>query len=130
MSQQDTNLETPVPSGRVEIAENAIANTIHEAVLSCYGVVDVGPRSLGSAITRRLRMTSGPQGIDVVHTDDDKLQIEVSIVVEYGTPIFTVAQNVMQTVKFQVEHLLGMTVDRVNVNVDGLRVSARTEKTV
>jgi uncharacterized alkaline shock family protein YloU len=49
-------------------------------------------------------------------------------VVEYGTPIFTVAQNVMQTVKFQVERLLAMTVDRVNVNVDGLRVSTPNEK--
>ena len=36
----------------------------------------------------------------------------------------------MQTVKFQVEHMLDMTVERVNVNVDGLRVSALEEKSV
>ena len=128
MSQNESWQEPQVPTGRVEIAENAIAHTIHEAVMSCYGVVDMGPQSLGSAITRRLRMTSGPKGIEVANTDG-QLQIEVSIVVEYGTPIFTVAQNVMQTVKFQVENLLGMPVDRVNVNVDGLRVSAKTGTT-
>jgi uncharacterized alkaline shock family protein YloU len=128
VSHPETGTDFQLPSGRVEIAENAIITTIHEAVLSCYGVVDLGPRSLGSAISRRLRISSGPQGIDVVN-NDGQLQIEVSIVVEYGTPIFTVAQNVMQTVKFQVENLLGMSVDRVNVNVDGLRVSAKTEKT-
>lgn len=128
MSQNESWQEPQIPTGRVEIAENAIAHTIHEAVLSCYGVVDVGPQSLGSAISRRLRMSSSPRGIDVVNTDG-RLQIEVSIVVEYGTPIFTVAQNVMQTVKFQVENLLGMPVDRVNVNVDGLRVSAKTGTT-
>lgn len=128
MSQHASWQETQIPTGRVEIAENAIANTIHEAVLACYGVVDVGPQSLGSAITRRLRMSSSPRGIAVTNTDEG-LEIEVSIVVEYGTPIFTVAQNVMQTVKFQVEHLLGMPVTRVDVNVDGLRVSAKTEKT-
>lgn len=128
MSQDASWQEPRVPTGRVEIAENAIAHTINEAVLSCYGVVDVGPQSLGSAISRRLRMTSSPRGIAVTTTDEG-LQIEVSIVVEYGTPIFTVAQNVMQTVKFQVEHLLGMPVARVDVNVDGLRVSAKTEKT-
>jgi uncharacterized alkaline shock family protein YloU len=44
-------------------------------------------------------------------------------VVEYGTPIFTVANNVMKSVQFEAERVLGMTVDRVNVNVDGLRVS-------
>lgn len=128
MSQNETWQEPQVPTGRVEIAENAIANTINEAVLSCYGVVDVGPQSLGSAISRRLRMSSSPRGIAATNTDDG-LQIEVSVVVEYGTPIFTVAQNVMQTVKFQVEHLLGMPVDRVDVNVDGLRVSAKTGAT-
>lgn len=128
VSQHETGTDFQVPTGRVEIADNAIAHTIQEAVLSCYGVVDLGPRSLGSAISRRLRISSGPQGIDVINTDG-RLRIEVSIVVEYGTPIFTVAQNVMQTVKFQVENLLGMSVDRVNVNVDGLRVSAKTEKT-
>lgn len=128
MSQDASWQENQIPTGRVEIAENAIANTIHEAVLASYGVVDVGPQSLGSAITRRLRMSSSPRGIAVINTDEG-LEIEVSIVVEYGTPIFTVAQNVMQTVKFQVEHLLGMPVTRVDVNVDGLRVSAKTEKT-
>jgi uncharacterized alkaline shock family protein YloU len=128
VSQNESWEETQIPTGRVEIAENAIAHTIHEAVLSCYGVVDVGPQSLGSAISRRLRISSSPRGIDVENSDG-RLQIEVSIVVEYGTPIFTVAQNVMQTVKFQVENLLGMPVDRVNVNVDGLRVSAKTGTT-
>jgi uncharacterized alkaline shock family protein YloU len=111
------------PGGRVEIADNAIVSTIHEAVLSCYGVVDLGPRSLGSAIVRRLGIGGSSRGIGIDNIDG-KLHIELSIVVEYGTPIFTVAQNVMQAVKFQVERMLGMPVERVNVNVDGLRVSS------
>lgn len=115
--------ESATPGGRVDIADSAIISTIHDAVLSVYGVVDVGPRSLGSAIVRRLGIGSARRGIDVEH-DNDRLQIELSIVVEYGTPIFTVAQNVMQTVKFQVERVLGMPVDRVDVNVDGLRMSS------
>jgi uncharacterized alkaline shock family protein YloU len=111
------------PGGRVEIADNAIVSTIHEAVLSCYGVVDLGPRSLGSAIVRRLGIGGSSRGIGIDNIDG-KLHIELSIVVEYGTPIFTVAQNVMQAVKFQVERMLEMPVERVNVNVDGLRVSS------
>lgn len=123
MSQQDAMQETTTPGGRVDIADNAIISIIHDAVLSCYGVVDIGPRSLGSAIVRRLGIGSSIKGIGVEH-DGDRLQIEISVVVEYGTPIFTVAQNVMQTVKFQVERVLGMPVDRVDVNVDGLRMSS------
>ncbi len=121
--------ENPAPTGRVEIAEGAIIAVVHEAVLACYGVVELGPRALQSPIRRRLRRNDPTRGISVTQ-NDEHLQIDLSIVVEYGTPIFTVAQNVMQTVKFQVERLLAMPVDRVNVNVDGLRVSTPTEKNV
>jgi len=44
-------------------------------------------------------------------------------VVEYGTRISEVAQNMMQSVKFNVERALGMQVAEVNVHVQGLRVS-------
>ncbi len=118
--------ETPEPAGSVDIAESAIIAVIHESVLSCYGVVELGP--IKSALRRRLRRNDPSRGIEIT-VDDGHLEIELSIVVEYGTPIFTVAQNVMQTIKFQVESMLAMTVDRVNVNVDGLRVSTPTEKT-
>lgn len=120
--------DMPAPEGRVEIADSAIISVIHETVLGCYGVVELGPRALQTPILRRLRRNDPGRGISISQADEH-LQIELSIVVEYGTPIFTVAQNVMQTVKFQVERLLAMTVDRVNVNVDGLRVSTSTEKT-
>lgn len=125
MTHNESLQDSAAPTGRVEIAESAIISIIHETVLSCYGVVDMGPRSLGSAIVRRLGMGNSPRGIGV-YNEDGHLLIELSVVIEYGTPIFTVAQNVMQTVKFQVERMLGMSVDRVNVNVDGLRVSSRS----
>ncbi len=116
------------PGGRVEVADSAIISVIHEAVLSCYGIVDLGPRSLGSAIVRRLGIGNDQHGIGIEHREGNLL-IELSVVVEYGTPIFTVAQNVMQTVKFQVENILGMNVERIDVNVDGLRVSAPSGST-
>lgn len=118
--------ETPLPTGRVQIAEAAILSVIHEAVLSCYGVVALGPSALPS-LARLLRRPVPTRGIGIA-VSDNHLEIELSIEVEYGTPIFTVAQNVMQTIKFQVENTLDMTVDRVNVNVDGIRVSNPTEK--
>ncbi len=112
----------PVPGGRVRIADNAIVTIVHEAVLSCYGIVHMAPRSIGSAISRRLGFSSDARGIDI-SVNEYRVSIELSVVIAYGTPIFTVASNVMQAVKFQVERVLGMDVERVNVNVDGLHVS-------
>lgn len=108
--------------GQVEISDQAIIAVIHDAVLSCYGIVDMAPRSFRSAIGKRLGISSSVRGIGIA-IDGDTLTIDLSVVVQYGTPIFTVATNVMQTVKFRVEEILGMHVDRVNINVDGLRVS-------
>ena len=116
-----TNHVQSMPGGRVTIADNAIVTIVHDAVLSCYGIVDLAPRSLGSAIGRALDSAAN-RGIDI-SVNDNRVTIELSVVMEYGTPIFTVATNVMQAVKFQVERVLGMDVERVNVNVDGLHVS-------
>ncbi len=110
------------PGGHVEISDNAIVAVIHDAVLSCYGIVDMAPRSIRSAIGKRLGINSTERGIGIAKAED-KLTIDLSVVVEYGTPIFTVATNVMQTVKFRVEEMLGMDVERVNIHVDGLHVS-------
>jgi uncharacterized alkaline shock family protein YloU len=112
----------PGPGGRIEVADQAIAKIVHGAVLSCYGIVDLAPRTLRSAIGKRFGLGEASRGI-AVHVADGRITVELSVVMEYGTPIFTVAKNVMKTVKFQVERTLGMPVERVNVNVEGLRVS-------
>ncbi len=117
-----------IPEGKVRIGDNAIMSTVHEAVLSCYGIVDMAPRSFGSALGRRLGIDSDSRGIDIA-VNDNHVTIELSVVMEYGTPIFTVASNVMQAVRFQVERVLGMEVDRVNINVDGLHVSESSRGT-
>jgi uncharacterized alkaline shock family protein YloU len=114
--------EELVPEGRIDVAESAIAAVVQSAVMSCYGIVDMAPRSLGSAIGKRLGLSSHGRGIGV-NVLEGHVTVELSVMMEYGTPIFTVAKNVMKTVKFQVERTLGMPVDRVNVSVEGLRVS-------
>lgn len=111
--------------GQVEISDQAIIAVIHDAVLSSYGIVDMAPRSFRSAIGKRLGISSSDRGIGIT-VDGDTVTIDLSVVVQYGTPIFTVATNVMKAVKFRVEDILGMRVDRVNINVDGLRVGGST----
>ncbi len=119
----------PPPDGTVEVADAAIISVIHQAVLSCYGVVDMAPRGLGSAVGKRLGFNSIARGIDIaVH--EGRVSIELSLVVEYGTPIFQVATNVMQTVKFQVEQVLGLDVEQINVTIDGLHVSEPSGSTL
>ncbi|CAA9549624.1 MAG: hypothetical protein AVDCRST_MAG87-757 [uncultured Thermomicrobiales bacterium] len=116
-----------VPGGRVEVAESAIVTIVREAVIGSYGIVDLAPRSLGSSLVHRLGFGNETRGIEV-SVNGTRVAIEVSVVVEYGLPIFTVASNVMQTVTFHVERTLGLDVEHVNVNVDGLHVTQPPRK--
>jgi uncharacterized alkaline shock family protein YloU len=58
-----------------------------------------------------------------VHYDGVQINIELFIVVEYGTRIKSVAHSVSNAVRFHVEKALGLPVNEVNVHIQGLRVS-------
>ena len=53
---------------------------------------------------------------------DEKLNIQVFIVVEYGTRISEVANNVIRQVHYSVSELTGLPVNEVKVVVRGVRV--------
>ena len=118
-----------VPSGRIDIDEDAIATIVRDAVRSCYGVVAIGQPRRGSPIVKRLAQPFHRDKIAISQVDG-RIAVRLSIVVEYGTPIATVARNVIESVTFQIKRTLGMEVDRVDVNVSGLRVSDRAAGTL
>lgn len=110
--------------GRIEVSSRAIASIASKAVLSCYGIVGMSAATLRDGIAEILQVGNTRQGVRV-ETVDDQIVIDLYVVIEYGTRISEVAQNVMESVKFGVERSLGMPVAEVNVHVQGLRVSNR-----
>ncbi len=52
------------------------------------------------------------------------MTIDLHVVVQYGVNIAQVAQNVMEQVKYAVEHHCGLEVAQVNVHVESVRVDA------
>jgi uncharacterized alkaline shock family protein YloU len=118
--------ETPATAktvmGRVDITEGAITALVRDAVRSCYGVVGIGKPSRNRVISR-LPSPWKREAIKVTVTNSH-ISVLVPIVVEYGTPIDTVARNVIRSVTFQLRRSLGMPVERVDVQVTGLRVTS------
>src|SRR2546423_14548514 len=66
------------------------------------------------------------QGVQV-HVVNDQIIIEVYVALEYGLRISEIAHNIMSSVKFSVEKMLGVPVTQVNVNVQGLSNSANNK---
>jgi uncharacterized alkaline shock family protein YloU len=58
-----------------------------------------------------------------VRFEDRAIQIDLFIIVEYGTRIKIVAGSISDNVRYQVEKVFGLPVSQVNVHVRGLRIS-------
>jgi len=55
---------------------------------------------------------------------NDQIIVEVYVALEYGLRISEIAHNIMSSVKFSTEKMLGVPVAQVNVNVQGLSHSS------
>jgi uncharacterized alkaline shock family protein YloU len=107
--------------GRIRISPNAVATIAYYATLESYGVVGLAPKNLTDGIVSSI--TREPlRGVSVRYSGED-IDIDIHIIVEYGTRINAVAQSVANTVRFHVEKALGLRVNSVNVHIAGLRIS-------
>jgi len=109
------------PLGRVTISPRAIATIAYQAARQSYGVVGLTSKNLMEGITQVI-VKDPTHGVEVKY-DDQKISIDIYVIIEYGTRIKSVASSVSNTIKFNVEKALGMPVEEVNVHVRGLRVS-------
>jgi len=55
-----------------------------------------------------------------VRVVNEQIIVEVYVALEYGLRISEIAHNIMSSVKFSIEKMLGVPVAQVNVNVQGL----------
>lgn len=110
------------PSGSIHVSPRTVATIAYHAALQSYGVVGLTSKNLVNGLTQVL-VKDPTHGISVEY-DGNKINIDLYIIVEYGTRIKSVAASVMNTVRFQVEKALGMSINAVNVHVRGLRISS------
>jgi uncharacterized alkaline shock family protein YloU len=108
--------------GKIEVSPTAIASLASQAVLECYGVVGMATKDLASGIVEILQPASHRRGVDI-QINQDRILVDLYVVIEYGTPIATVARNIQSVVKYSVERALSVPVATVNVHVQDLRVS-------
>ncbi len=107
--------------GGIHISPNAVATIAYHAMLESYGVVGLAPKNIADGIVKSI--TRDPsKGVSVQYNGKD-IDIEVNIIVEYGTRINSVAESVVNTVRYHVEKALGLKVNSVSVHVAGLRIS-------
>lgn len=114
--------EETTTMGSIQVSPRAIATIAYQSALESYGVVGLTSKNLMDGLANVL-VKDPTHGVEV-HYDGEKINIDLYILVEYGTRIKSVANSVASTVRFHVEKALGMPVNEVNIHVQGLRISA------
>jgi uncharacterized alkaline shock family protein YloU len=107
--------------GTIHISPNALATIAYHATLTSYGVVGLAPKNLVEGLAATI--THEPAHGVSVRYNGDEIDIDVHIVIEYGTRITSVADSVANAVRYKVEKALGMPLHYVNVHIQGLRIS-------
>ena len=109
-------------NGNITYSEEVLAKIVGLSTMECYGVVGMVSKSPTEGLWELMGKENLSKGVKVALTDDDRLQIELFIMVEYGTKISVIANNIIQKVRYSVENYTGLSVASVTVNVQAVRV--------
>ena len=108
-------------NGNIIYSDEVIANIVGISTMECYGVVGMASKSPKDGLWELLKGENLSKGVKV-NCKDEILNIEIYIIVEYGTKISVIANNIIQKVKYNIENLTGLQVSTITVNVQGVRV--------
>lgn len=107
--------------GSLYYSDDVLANIAGVATMECYGVVGMASRRATDGLVELLKRENLSKGVKVT-SENDELVVELFIIVEYGTKISVIANNIIQKVKYTLENTTGLKVIKVIVNVQGVRV--------
>ncbi|MCT4662475.1 MAG: Asp23/Gls24 family envelope stress response protein [Tissierellales bacterium] len=107
--------------GNIVIEENAISFIAANAAMTCYGLVGMSSKSATDGFFELLKLENQTKGVKV-KIEEDKLFIDLYVVIQFGTKISVVANNIIDTVKYNVENFTGIEVEKVAVHVQDVRV--------
>ena len=108
-------------NGDIIIDNEVVAQCAGLTAVECIGVVGMTTISVKDGLVKLLRGDSVSKGVNVT-IEDNEIFVDFHIIVAYGVCISVVADNLMNTVKYKLEEITGLTVSRINIYVEGVRV--------
>ena len=115
-----TNETTPI--GSIHVSPQAIASIAYHSAMRSYGVVGMAAKNVVDGLAQLLSKDP-THGVDVRY-DGHNINVDIYIIIEYGTRIKSVANSVANTVRYHVEKAMGLPINEINVHVQGLRISS------
>lgn len=107
--------------GKLHVANDVLADMAGHAALECYGVVGMVAPSAADGIAKILPPSRLRRGI-TVRTTDAGVHVDLYVVIEYGTNISAVSQNLVDAVSFALKEQARVAVDGIEVHVMDVKV--------
>lgn len=112
--------------GDIKINHNVIAGIVRLAALEVKGVANVGGGLVDGISELFSKREADSRGVKIVENADGSYAIELRLVVLYGAEIGRTAYEVQIGVRKQVMGMTGKDVSRVDVIIEGVRLSNAT----
>ncbi|MBE6049425.1 MAG: Asp23/Gls24 family envelope stress response protein [Clostridium sp.] len=109
-------------NGDIHYSDEVLAKIVGLSTMECYGVVGMVSKNASEGFWELMRVENLSKGVKITLTEDDRLNIELFVMVEYGTKISVIANNIIQKVKYSLENFTGLKVSAITVNVQAVRV--------
>ena len=108
------------PNGTVSFATDVVATIAGLAATEVEGVSSMSSQNGGLAdMFARKNSRNFTKGVRI-DLDGNKVTVDITIVVEYGSPVPDVARNIQENVKKAIETMSGLDVHAVDVHVSGV----------
>jgi uncharacterized alkaline shock family protein YloU len=107
--------------GQILIDVEVLSQYAGSAAVECFGVVGMASVNMKDGLVKLLKKESISHGVNVT-LEQNKISIDLHIIVAYGVSISAVAENLVSNVKYKVEEFTGMEVENINILVEGVRV--------
>ena len=107
--------------GKITIDTDVIATYAGSVAVECFGIVGMAAVSMKDGLVKLLKRDSLKHGINVLMIDN-KVTLEFHVIVAYGVSISAVSDNLISNVKDKVEEFTGLSIEKINILVEGVRV--------
>ncbi|BDF58459.1 hypothetical protein CE91St36_12760 [Christensenellaceae bacterium] len=127
LSTQDATAVKKESNGTITFANEVIATIAGLAAVDVPGVAGMSGGFV-DGITELVGRKNLSKGIKV-EVGTEEVAVDIAIVVEYGTPVPEIAQNIQMSVMKAIETMTGLKVVEVNINVQGIKFKEQTART-
>ncbi|MDO4803225.1 MAG: Asp23/Gls24 family envelope stress response protein [Lachnospiraceae bacterium] len=107
--------------GEVTVNSDVIATYAGSVAVGCFGIVGMAAISMKDGLVHLLKKDSLKYGINV-KIDGNKISLVLHCIVSYGVNLTAMTDNLVESVRYKVEQFTGMTIEHIDIMIDGIRV--------